>query len=325
MNVRHFVVLAALLATAVACKKKEAPAPTPAVVPSGANAPAEAAQLAAPATAVADAGAATPVVAEPDPTKNAWDLPTRGTAAKEGDRCFVLTQGKDRSYADGTKPYRLFAHDLGEVKGDSVVIKELAGGSFKTTGLFVIASGSQPSEVKAGDMVLAEWASELKHAMVQKVEGDKITVRYTDLPDSWPEAQLVKVLTPREVTRQKEGLQPGNFAIGKGEQGRDELVLLVSESGDKWLVRKFSQRVATVATSDLRAIALKPAIRVGQLVEVPWVGQFYTGKVVKISGTRVEVKSDAVVTKEPVVASLGQVAPVEPKEAGKGAKPAKGL
>ena len=297
------------------CKKKEEPAAKPAAAPAAAPAQPEAAALPVAATAIGDAGHVTAAVAEPDPTKNAWNLPARGTAAKEGDRCFVLTQGKDRSYADGTKPYRLFAHDIGEAKGDTVVIKELAGGSFKTTGLFVIASGSQPAEVKVGDMVLAEWASELKHAIVQKVEGDKITVRYTDLPDSWPEAQLVKVLTPREVTRQKEGLQPGNFAIAKGDQGRDELVLLVSESGTNWLVRKFSQRVASVATSDVRAIPLKPTVRVGQLVEVPWVGQFYTGKVVKVAGTRVEVKSDAVAMKEPIVASLGQVAPVEPKGA----------
>jgi len=318
MNSRIVLALAlAVSATGLGCRKKvDPPAPPrsdPATVAPANAVDAPAAPTPAPLEAPAPS-APTPVVeAEPDPAKNAWNLPLRGTGAKSGDRCFVLTQGKTRSYADGKEPYRLFAHDIGEVKGDSVVIKELSGGTFKTSGLFIIASGSQPGELKPGDMVLAEWASELKHALVQKVEGDQITVRYSDLPDKWAEDQLVKVLTPREVTRQKEGLHPGNFAIAKGENGRDEWVLLVSESGDKWLARKFSQRVESIATSDLRPIPLKPALKPGQLVEVMWVGQMYPGKVVKVTGTRVEVKTDAAATKEPLVSSFGQVAPIEDK------------
>ncbi len=299
------------------CKKKEAevkPAEKPAEVAATA---AGAVGQAAEASAAAAPAAATPADAEPDPTKNAWNLPARGAALKDGDRVFVLTQGKDRSYGDATKPYRLFAHDVGDAKGDVITIKELAGGSFKTTGLFVIAAGSQAGEVKVGDLVLAEWASELKHAMVQKVEGDKITVRYTDLPDNWQESQLVKVLSPREVTRQKEGLQAGNFAFAKGVQSRDELVLLVAESGDNWLVRQFSQRVRSVAKSDLRPIPLKPALKVGQAVEVPWVGQVYPAKVTKVLGTRIEVKADGAQTKEPFTVAIGQVAPIEAKAAPK--------
>ncbi len=318
MNGKVFASLALVALAATACKKKEAPAPAPAkaAAPEAAKAEPAAVEPAAPATAAAAPTAATAADAEPkeaDLAKNAWSLPPRGTGAKDGDRCYVLMAGRDRTYADARKPYNLFAQDIGEVKGDAITIKELTGGTYKTTGLFVIAAGSQPGEVAVGDMVLAEWASELKHAMVTKVEGEKITVRYTDLPDSWPEVQLVKALSPREVTKQKEGLQPGNFAIGKGEQGRDELLLLIAESGDNWLVRKFSHLVAVAAKSDLRPIPLKPALKAGQLVEVPWVGQMYQGKVVKVTGTRVEVRADGVATKEPVVASMGQVAPVEPK------------
>ena len=316
---KQYRLAVALLAASVlltwGCKKKEAevaPAAKPAAAAEG---PAVKAAEAAAAPAVAAPAAATPAEVEPDPTKNAWNLPARGAPLKDGDRVFVLTQGKDRSYGDATKPYRLFAHDVGDAKGDVITIKELAGGSFKTTGLFVIAAGSQAGEVKVGDLVLAEWASELKHALVQKVEGDKLTVRYTDLPDNWQESQLVKVLSPREVTRQKEGLQPGNFAFAKGVQSRDELVLLVAESGDNWLVRQFSQRVRSVAKSDLRAIPLKPALKVGQAVEVPWVGQVYPAKVTKVLGTRVEVKADGAQTKEPFTVAVGQVAPVEAKPA----------
>ncbi|MBM4345201.1 MAG: hypothetical protein FJ100_17665 [Deltaproteobacteria bacterium] len=329
MKLKLLTLLALVAAAALGCKKKEVP------VVAATNAAAQAGNLEpvpadppAPATAVSAPAAATATAeAEPkeaDLSKNAWNLPPRGTSAKDGDRCYVLMAGRDRTYADARKPYNLFAQDIGEVKGDAITIKELTGGTYRTTGLFVIPAGSQPGEVAVGDMVLAEWASELKHATVTKVEGEKMTVRYTDLPDSWPEVQLVKVLSPREVTKQKEGLHPGNFAIAKGEQGRDELLLLIAESGDNWLVRKFSHLVAATAKSQLRPIPLKPALKVGQLVEVPWVGQMYQGKVVKVSGTRVEVRAEGVATKEPVVASLGQVAPVEAKAKpdDKAAKPA---
>jgi hypothetical protein len=143
--------------------------------------------------------------------------------------------------------------------------------------------------------------------MVQKVDGDKITVRYTDLPDSWSEDKLVAVKTPREVTKQKEGLAPGNFAVAQ-DDGRAVIVLLVSENGDKWLARKFSGRVATFAKDDLQPIPLKPTLKTGQTVVVPYVGMMYQGKVKKVTGTRVEVAIDQGVSKEPVVSSFGQVA-----------------
>lgn len=302
------------VAGAFGCKKKAEEAPKPAAPAAAKEQPKAAEPAPAAATATDAPAAATPEAKEPDLGKNAWNLPPRGVSAKEGDRCYVLMSGRDRSYSDARKPYNLFSQDIGDVKGDAVTIKELTGGTYKTTGLFVIPAGSQPGEVAAGDMVLAEWASELKHAVVQKVDGEKITVRYTDLPEKWDDSQLVKVLTPREVTKQKEGLQAGNFAVAKGDQGRDEQVLLIAESGDNWLVRKFSMLVAVAAKSNLKAIPLKPAVKAGQMVDVAFVGQYYTGKVVKVTGARVDVKVDGIASKEPVASSLGQVVPVEPKK-----------
>lgn len=296
---RPLVIAAAILAAG--CGKKAAPVEK---APAAAAKPAEAVAPAAPATPVEAAAAATPA---DDPLKNGWNLTPHATVAKEGDRIFLLTQGKDRSHTNPTAIYQLFAHDLGEVKGDIATIKELDGSSFQVGGQYIIPAGLKAaSDVKAGDMVLAEWASSLKHAIVQKVDGDKITVRYTDLPDSWSEDKLVAVKTPKEVTKQVEGLAPGNFAVAK-DDGRQVIVLLVSENGDKWLARKFSGRVATFPKDELQPIPLKPSLKVGQQVVVPYVGMMYQGKVKKVSGTRVEVAIDQGVSKEPIVSSLGQV------------------
>ncbi len=299
---KHTFLIAATLVATAACGKKAAPVEKPKAPEAKA---AEAVEAPAAVSPVEAPAAATPAE---DPLKNGWNLSPRGTSAKEGDRIFLLTQGKDRSHTNPAAIYQLFAHDLGEVKGDVATIKELDGSSFQVGGQYIIAAGLKAgSDVKAGDMVLAEWASSLKHAIVQKVDGDKITVRYTDLPDSWSEDKLIAVKAPKEVTKQKDGLAPGNFAVAQ-DDGRPVIVLLVSENGDKWLARKFSGRVATFAKAELQEIPLKPTLKAGQQVVVPYVGMMYQGKVKKVSGTRVEVAIDQGVSKAPIVSSLGQVA-----------------
>lgn len=315
VRLRMSVVVAVAALSVTGCKKKEAPV---AEVKPGAeaNAGAKTEAAAVPAAAsptVAEPAAVTPdkaAAGDADPTKNGWDLPPRGTSAKEGDRVYVLTQGKDRSYANASAVYHLFAYDLGEAKGDIATVKELGGGSFKVTGLFVIPAGvDKPEDVKAGDMVLAEWASSLKHAMVTKVEGDKITVHYTDLPDSWTDDKLTAVLGPRQITKQKDGFHPGNFAVAKDDEGRPIEVLLLQDSGDKWLARKFAGRVAAFDKKDLTPMPIKPALKPGMTVQVPWVGMMYQGKIKKVSGTKVEVAVEGIATKDPVVTSMGQVLP----------------
>ncbi|MFZ4580028.1 MAG: hypothetical protein ACOYOB_16690 [Myxococcota bacterium] len=310
MKLTNLALASGVLLAAVAVQgcKKDAPA---------ASAPQAAVAVTAPVVKPAEAlpaattatDAAEPAAAAPDPLRNVWSLPARGTSAKDGSRVFVLTQGKDRTYDSATAVYRLFAYDLGEAKGDVLTIQELGGGSFKVTGLFVIPAGvDTATNVKPGDMVLAEWAGELKHAIVTKIDTDKVSVRYTNLPDSWPEDRVTAIKDLREVTKQTEGLNPGNFAVAQ-EEGRAHQVLLIAQSGDKWVTRRFAGRVGIFESKDLTPISLKPALKVGQAVQAPWVGMMYPGKVKKITGTRVEVAVDGIATKEPVVTSLGQVLP----------------
>ena len=307
----HCAVLASL---ATGCKKSTPPPADPAAAsPAAAPAPAAAPEPAA-ATPAEPPAAATEASADAppaDPAKNGWGLAPRGTAAKEGDRVYVLTQGKDRSYTNASAIYHLFAHEMGEVRGDDLTIRELGGGSFKTTGLFVIPGGvAKLDDLKAGDMVLAEWASSLKHATVVKVEApDRVHVRYTDLPHTWGDDKLVAVKTLHEVTKQKEGLAPGNFAVAQ-DDGRPILVLLVAEAGDQWLALRFNWRASAFATKDLTPIPLAPKLKVGQAVQAPWVGMMYSGKVKAVAGTRVDTVLEGIATTEPVVTSLGQVLPV---------------
>ena len=122
--------------------------------------------------------------AAPKDTGNAWQLPSRPADVNNGDRVYVLTRGRDRTYTDPAAVYQLYAYDVAAVHGEKVTLQELGGGRFTVSGLFVIPSGAKLKSLRKGDMVLAEWASSLKHAIITGLDGDKVTVRYTDLPES---------------------------------------------------------------------------------------------------------------------------------------------
>jgi hypothetical protein len=245
-----------------------------------------------------------------DPRRNAFGLQPTKAEVEAGDRVFVLTRGRDRSYTDPKAVYHLYAHDVASVDGAVVTLKELAGGTFKVAGNFVVKAGTADAKVlKRGAPVLAEWASSLKHAVVLNVDGDKVRVRYTDLPAQWGEDKTTATRSLREVTPRRDGLAPGNFAIAN-DGGMRQQVLLVSKNGDNWLVQRFAGRVAIVAEKDLTPLPVDPKLKRGAKVLAPWVGVFYEAKVTAVDGARVTVKlSDKGVYDKPIVTALGQVLP----------------
>ena len=271
------------------------------------SAPADEPGAATAANAVAPAAAL--VVPKVDPRKNGWGLQSRAVGVKAGSRVYVLTRGRDRSHTDRRAVYHLYAHDVLAVKKDIVTLKELGGGDFKASGSFIIPAGvASAKALKKGDMVLAEWASSLKHAMVIGFQGALVKIRYTDLPDSWADDKITAVKSPRELTLQKEGMSPGNFAVASLD-GQRYLVLLVAPADDQWVVRRFAGRVDTLPTKALKPIPLRPALKRRQKVWVPWVGMMYPGTVQKIVGVHVRVSVDGIGQKKPILTPLGQVIP----------------
>jgi len=263
-----------------------------------------------PATPTPDTAAlAAPKPKKVDPRKNGWALESRAAKVKAGDRVYVLTRGRDRSHTNRRAVYHLYAHDVRAVAKDIVTLKEIGGGDFKSSGSFIIPAGvASAKALKKGDMVLAEWASSLKHATVIGFQGAKVKIRYTDLPDSWPDNKITAVKAPRELTLQKDGFSPGNFAVASLD-GQRYLVLLVSEAKDRWVVRRFAGRVDTLPTKSLKPIPIHPKLRRRQKVSVPWVGMMYPGKVHSTKGSHVRVSVDGIGQKKPILTPLGQVVP----------------
>lgn len=308
--------LALLCLPLLACGRDKAPVPPSAPTvpaPSPAGPSVAPAQPVTPAAPLAPPPAPPPAPAPPaevDPSANAWNLAPRGADVAVGGRAYVLTRGRDRSHTDPGAVYHLYAHDVAEVRGNVVSVRELGGETFEVGGLFVIPAGlADKAQVKKGDMVLAEWASSLKHAVITGLQKDKVTIRYTDLPANWADDKLAATKDRRHVTLQQEGLHPGNFAVADLD-GRKHLVMLISQSGDRFLVHRFAGRVTAVPTTALAPIPLCPSLKRRQKVLAPWVGIMYPGRVREVSGVKVTVAIDEIGRKEPVVVSLGQVVPL---------------
>ncbi len=325
-SVRAWAIRAAvslLITTVVGCDKEQPPPKQMSVADGTTGAPKTAPPAEQPAAKVtaapsqakpddkaegADAGTAA-WKKETDHRANGWGLPSQLADVVAGDRVYVMTRGRNRTYTDANAVYQLYAYDVAAVRKDRVTIRELGGGTFDVSGLFVIPAGTDVKKLRKGDMVLAEWASTLKHAIITGFEGRKVKLRYTDLPDSWSEEKVAATVDARLVTRQKDGFYRGNHAIADID-GRDYLVMLINKSGESWLVRRFAGRVANVPQTKLRPLPLIPTIRRRQKVLVPWVGMMYRGTVRKVRGTRVLVSVPGIGQKEPIVASVGQVMPL---------------
>ncbi len=224
-----------------------------------------------------------------------------------------MTRGRDHNYDDADAIYHLYAYDVAQTKGPRVTLRDIGGGTFIVSGAFVIAAGlGSEQKVNKGDMVLAEWASSLKHAVVTGFDAGKVVLRYTDLPETWAGDKAVAAKSRRQVTVQREGLHPGNYATARVD-GSQQLVLLVSEQDGRWLVQRFAGRVAVMPSDALRAIPLRPRLSRGQRVLAPWVGTMYAGKVVSVDTTHVRIQIEGIGRKEAVTVALGQVLPTAVK------------
>lgn len=274
----------------------------PVVAPPPKPAPAPAPNPAPDATAGGDTTADAPV-------GNAWNLTSQPATANAGDRVYVLTRGRDRTYNDANAVYQLYAYDVATAHKDTVTLQQLGGGRFTVPALFVIPAGTPVKQLRKGDMVLAEWASSLKHAIITGFDGQMVTIRYLDLPESWAAEKIAATKDARELTKQSDGFHPGNYAIAE-MGGNKELVMLVTKSEETWLVRKFAGRVVALHRSKITTIPLKPKIRRRQKVMVPWIGLMYEGKVAKIVGARVLVNVDGIGQKQAITVPLGQVLPL---------------
>lgn len=216
---------------------------------------------------------------DPNPLR----LPPRRVTIDPGKRVFTFSDQMLQGAKIGSTLV-LYAATVVGFEGDDLIIEGRGGPSYKVHAGYVIPVADDP-RVKPRDVVLTEWNSVMRHAVITKLVKDKIAVRFTDM-----DAKLNEVLlqggraptapgaskTPRPVrfVKQTDGLKEGNYAALQ-QAGEFRHVLLVSPvAGDKkrWFCLGFGGSAMLVDEADLRPIPVRYAPKVGAAVWAEWTG-----------------------------------------------------
>src|SRR4029078_9859787 len=136
----------------------------------------------------------------------------------------------------------LYAATVVGFEGDDLIIEGRGGPSYKVHAGYVIPVPDDP-RIKPGDVVLTEWNTVMRHAVVTKLVKDKVGVRFTDLDTRMADVLLqggravVGQSGPSRAARfvkQVEGLEPGNYAaLDQGGEWKHVLLVSPAPLGDK--------------------------------------------------------------------------------------------
>ncbi|MRG91173.1 hypothetical protein [Polyangium spumosum] len=204
------------------------------------------------------------------PQPNPLGLPPRKIKLDPGRRVFTFSEPMLTNARIGSTLVLYAATAVG-FDGDDLVIEGQSGGpSYKVHAGYVIPV---PDNVRPrlNDVVLTEWNGVMKHAIVRRYVKDRIAVRYTDMEARAPEALLKGV----RWVKQKEGLEPGNYAAHR-QEGEYRHVLLVSpfEAGGikRWFCLGFGGAALIADDADLQPIPIKWKGKPGATVWAEWAG-----------------------------------------------------
>lgn len=221
---------------------------------------------------------------DPNPLR----LPPRRVTIDPGKRVFTFSDQMLQGAKLGSTLV-LYAATVAGFEGDDLIIEGRGGPSYKVHAGYVIPVPDDP-RVKPGDVVLTEWNSVMRHAVITKLVKDKVGVRFTDMDSKMAEVLLqggraAAASAGIDLTRgsasraarfvkQTEGLQPGNYAAL--QQGGDfRHVLLVSPvtaEKKRWFCLGFGGAAMIVDEAELRPIPVRYTPKVGASVWAEWTG-----------------------------------------------------
>jgi hypothetical protein len=216
---------------------------------------------------------------DPNPLR----LPPRRVTIEPGKRVFTFSDQMLQSAKIGSTLV-LYAATVAGFEGDDLIIEGRGGPSYKVHAGYVIPVADDP-RVKPRDVVLTEWNSVMRHAVITKLVKDKIGVRFTDMDSKMNEVLLQGGRAPAapgapkaprsaRFVKQTDGLKEGNYAALQ-QAGEFRHVLLVSPvAGEKkrWFCLGFGGAAMLVDEADLRPIPVRYTPKVGAAVWAEWTG-----------------------------------------------------
>ncbi len=170
---------------------------------------------------------------------------------------------------------------------------------------------------KKGDIILTWWqsGSGMKRAIVVDASNpSEPIVNYIDIDWNNPAKNSAGI----GIGQQSEKIKPNTFQVINNmwdagsslaaKEGNDyKLVTVIKVSGDKVLTSGFAGKMKVYNKSDCTPIEIKPNVKAGDKVQIPWVGTFKNSKVQKVDAKNGRVWCDNPFSKEPLVIAFGNV------------------
>jgi len=232
-----------------------------------------------------DVAAAKPA---PKPGTIPFDYPVVETKAQAGD--FVLCpprQWIDRGFAKGGSKttFIYYGAKMLEPGKENSKVKRLSGTDMVVPNAMIVAI-RKGETAQPGDIILTRWqsGSGMQRAIV--VEGGTPTepkIRYLDIDYDNPSGAGKKVDICKPDTFHKIGkeFEVGTAVVAKGKFGWKRSKI-VGVAGDKILGLGFAGRVSVLNKADCVAMPVKPEVKVGDNVYVPYAGTMKKGVVKKV-------------------------------------------
>ncbi len=170
---------------------------------------------------------------------------------------------------------------------------------------------------KKGDILLTWWqsGSGMKRAIVTDASNpNEPVVNYIDIDWTNPAKNNAGV----GIGQQSEKIKANTFHVlssiwepGTSVAAKDgtsyKLTTVVKVSGEKVLTIGFAGKMKVYSKSDCFPIVIKPELKEGDLVQIPWVGKFINSRVQKVDTKNGRVWCDDPYSKEPLVVPFGNV------------------
>lgn len=172
-------------------------------------------------------------------------------------------------------------------------------------------------KAKKGDIVLTWWqsGSGMNRAIVTDVAKlAEPSVNYIDIEWTNPAKNKDKI----GIGQMSEKLKPNSFhvisnmwepgtSVAVKEDNKYTHATVIKVSGDKVLTIGFAGKMKVCKKSDCVAIPVKPGVKAGDAVQVPWVGTFKNSKVQKVDAKNGRVWCDNPFGKDPLIVPFGSV------------------
>ncbi|MGD1840909.1 MAG: hypothetical protein ACFB0B_08450 [Thermonemataceae bacterium] len=222
------------------------------------------------------------------------DFPLAPTQAQVGD--YVLTfslKGQQEATRMGADQVTFtFQQARMHLPGKARSVLIFEKGQKKSIPNYMIIPLTEVPDIQEGDILLGWWSSrkEMQRCLVtdasdpQRPKVRYLDIRYNDPSrdrQGRPVGRMEEALAPKSFTKLLATGVPGS-TLAVREGNRFKKATVVTQHQEKILAIGFAGHMQVYDTSRCRALPIVPNVKVGEAVQVPYIGIYVKGKVKKI-------------------------------------------